>query len=209
MAMSPDEFQEAWQSQPTGPQIHVDADLLLREVRHNLRKFRATIFWRDFREILAAVFVMGVSVFVAFQKIEEAWPWLLMGVGALWVAGYILVDRWRQRRHAAKCDDSLLSFVEESLRDVEHQIQLLKSVFWWYLLPLFLGGLVPYAYTVAIMPSDSPTWLRLLLLLGGLAIFGLVFWGVYRLNQLAVRVQLVPRRDELLAMRDSLVQAGD
>jgi hypothetical protein len=207
--MNPDKFQAAWQSQPAGRELGINADLLLREVQHNQRSFRAKIFWRDLREILAAALVIGISAFVVSRDFEKAWPWLLMGVGALWVAGYILVDRWRQRRNAPKSDDSLLAYVDESLRDMEHQIQLLKNVFWWYLLPLALGGLIPYIYTVTIMPSEVPIWLRMLTLLGGSVIFCLIFWVVYWVNQLAIRAHLEPRRDELLALRESLVQAGD
>jgi len=36
-----------------------------------------------------------------------------------------------------------------------------------------------------------------------------VFWGVYRLNQYGVRKALIPRREELEAMRKSIANGGD
>src|SRR6476646_6237104 len=58
LAMDPEKLREAGQSQRGGSQIQIDADALMREVRRNQQSFRATIFWRDFREILAALVVL-------------------------------------------------------------------------------------------------------------------------------------------------------
>jgi hypothetical protein len=208
--MDPEKLRQAWQSQPSGSQIHIDADVLVREVRRNQQSFRATIFWRDFREILAAAFVVvAVSLHVVLKGIEEHWPWLMLGVGAAFVAAYILFDRWRQRPNAPHYDGALISHIEQSLKEVEHQIWLLRNVFWWYLLPCALGGLFPSVYFFAtdLATRELQDFLGPFLLSTG--IFVAIFYGVYLLNQYAVRRGLEPRRQELLAMRDSLLDTEE
>ncbi len=208
--MDPEKLRQAWQSQPAGAQIHIDADGLIREVRRNQQGFRATIFWRDLREISAAfVVLVVVSLDVAFRGIQKNWPWLLMCVGAAWVVGYILWDRRRQRRNSPHYDGALISHIEQSLKDVEHQIWLLRNVFWWYLLPLALGGLIPNLYFFA---TDLGTrQLRAILgpFIRNNAIFIAIVYGAYLLNQYTVRRVLEPRRKELLAMRESLVNTKE
>ena len=208
--MGPEKLQQAWQSQPSGSQIRIDADVLISEVRRNQLSFRATIFWRDFRELLAAVFVIvAVSVHVMFKGIQENWPWLLVGVGAAFVAAYILLDRWRQRRHAPHYEGALISHIEQSLNDVEHQIWLLRNVFWWYLLPCALGGLIPMVYFFATDLATRELQSALGPFVRNTTIFLGIFYGVYLLNQYAVRRGLEPRRRELLAMRDSLLNTEE
>jgi hypothetical protein len=55
--MNFENVQKAWQSQDTGAKVTVNADVLLKEVRRNQQHFRATIFWRDAREVGVAAFL--------------------------------------------------------------------------------------------------------------------------------------------------------
>jgi len=208
--MDPEKLQQAWQSQPSGSQIHIDADVLMREVRHNQQSFRVTIFWRDCREIFVAMIVLVVvSLDVAVRGIGRNWPWLLIGVGAAWAAGYLLFDRWRQRRNAPHSEGTLVAHIEQSLKDVEHQIWLLKNVFWWYLLPIALGGLIPTLYFFATDLRTRQFHAVLGPFLFTTGIFIAIIYGAYLLNQYAVRRGLEPRRRELLAMRDSLLNSEE
>ena len=208
--MDPEKLQQAWQSQPGGSQIHIDADVLIREVRRNQHSFKATIFWRDLREISAAVVVLVVvSLDVVFRGVRQNWPWLLMCVGAAFVAGYILFDRRRQRRNAPHYEGALMSHIEQSLRDVEHQIWLLKNVFWWYLLPLALGALIPNFYFFATSLATRGLHAILGPFIRNNVILFAIFYGAYLLNQFAVRRGLEPRRQELLATRRSLLNAEE
>ena len=60
--MNFEELQEAWQSQDTSAKVTIRADALLKEVRRKQRQFRATIFWRDVRELGVAC---GIGVLYA------------------------------------------------------------------------------------------------------------------------------------------------
>lgn len=208
--MDPEQLRQAWQSQPSGSQLHIDADVLIREVRRNQQGFRATIFWRDVREILVALLIIvATSLHVMFKGIRENWLWLLMGVGAAWVAGYLLYDRSRRRRNAPHYDGALIPHIEQSLKDIEHQIWLLTNVFWWYLLPLAVGVLIPSLYFFATDLANREWQAIIWPFVWRTGIFLAIFYGVYLLNQYAVRHGLEPRRQELLAMRDSLLNAGE
>jgi hypothetical protein len=203
--MSFDDLQRTWQSQGEA-RLRVKPELLLAEVRRNQRTFKATIFWRDFREVFVAIVM---AIFFAFQGFNgNGWAWVFLGGTCLFVGGYILVDRFRRRGWTARFGDSLLGCVEASLEDVEHQIWLLRNVFWWYLLPLAVGmGVV--LVSMAIDTEDLPGWIRWT----GFAVFtvfcALVFAGVYWVNQVAVRKELEPRRHELLAVRENLTRGED
>jgi hypothetical protein len=75
-------------------------------------------------------------------------------------------------------------------------------VFWWYLLPIQvgLGALIGSVVWQARFAG--------LAVIIGLTVFalvcGLICWGVYKLNQFAVRKSLEPRRQELETLLSSL-----
>jgi len=202
--MSLDDLQRTWQSQQD-TRIRVEPMLLLRELRRNQRSFRLTIFWRDFREVFVAA---AMAVFFSWDSFSsDGWPWLLLAGTCVWVGGFILVDRLRRRGRAARYGDTLLGCVEASLDDVEHQIWLLKNVLWWYLLPIAIGLLVVFVEgTLSIANKDWIVWATLG---GSIAFCVIVFAGVYWVNQYAVRTSLEPRRQELLAVRESIKGSED
>lgn len=194
-----DELQQTWQSQPA-PTLRIDADMLLSQVRRNQRSLKSTLFWRDFREVVIAV---AMIPFFANAAREQGWHWLSFCLACAWMAGYILVDRWRRRKKKPASDHALARCVDESLDEVEHQIWLLKNIAWWYLLPGILAALFTFTYMFVTISG-----LRFGLLLGMGAFFA-VYAGVYWLNQYAVRTELEPRRQELLAIRESLTSLDD
>jgi hypothetical protein len=202
--MSLDEFQQTWQAQ-VAPKLRIDAELLLRELTRNQRSLNATLLWRDFREVFVGLLLVPVSWYIARSS---GWVWLSLGAAGLWIAGFILIDRWLRRHHrTAAIERPLAACVDESLCEVEHQIWLLKNVAWWYLLPCMLACYLALAYTTAIVPG--PWWAWAVYLLVFAAFFFAVNYGIYWLNQYAVRVNLEPRRQELLAVRESLRESQE
>jgi len=202
--MSLDVLQQTWQSQKVA-RIRVEPEMMFRELRRNQRKMKATLFWRDFRE----VFVAGaLAVFFTVRGVRDgSWPWLVLVSGCLWVGGFILVDRFRRRGLAASFGDSLMGCVNASLNELRHQIWLLKNVFWWYLLPLAIGLAVEFIE--AAITGGGSAWERIVGLIWRIGFCALVFAGVYWINQVAVRKQLEPRRQELLAVRERLVRGEE
>jgi hypothetical protein len=190
--MNFEELQKSWQAQDAGRKITIDADLLLKEVRHNQRRFRRTIFWRDVREVgVAAVLV---PVFIA-AGLKISWTLHLCAFGCLAVGGYLLVDRWRQKRKTPEVGGSLKDCAAALLAEVSHQIWLLKNVLWWYLLPILVPILVFYGWVAWQVPAPVIVKITRLLPQTGfvVALYAFIYW----LNQLAVRKSLEPRRQEL------------
>jgi len=199
--MNPDDYQKAWQAQSAQPRVTIHADLLLKELQHNQRNFRLTIFWRDFREVAIAVLLVPVWFYMG-AKLSSPWTWYLTVPVLLWIAGYMLVYRMRHKPAPIKPDAPLLDSVERSLAEVMDQIWLLRSVLWWYLLPL---GVSLMAFVLQIAWLHSHGWLDALghVFPPAAAIFA-TYAFIYWLNQYAVRTKLEPRRQELLALIASL-----
>ena len=112
------------------------------------------------------------------------------------------MDRIRHKQKPPEAGVPLLDSVRESLTQVEHQIWLLRNVVWWYLLPFAIPILVFFAHTSWKVSGD---WLRTLGVTTMSSVLVLALYGfIYFVNQVAVRKQLEPRRQELLELLASL-----
>jgi hypothetical protein len=199
--MDPEHLKEAWQSQASQAPLTTDAERILEEVRRKDREFDSTIFWRDVREIGVSVILVPVWLGMG-ASLSLPWTWYLMIPGLLWIAGYMLADRKYSRRKMPGPDAPLRQHVEGSLAQVEHQIWLLRNVAWWYLLPIGLPMLAFFAQVT--WNGRSAGWLMAIPLLMVIGFVTIVFAGIYKVNQYAVRASLEPRRLELEALRASL-----
>lgn len=186
-------LQKTWQSQDTGAKMTINADVLLKEVRRNQRHFWATIFWRDVREVGVAFLL---TLYFSYRGLRyNHWTDCLVGFACLGVGTFMVVDRLLQRRKQPVSNDSLKTCIENSLLQVNHQIWLLKNVFWWYLLPIAatLGISIGYS-TWHARNSGFPAVIVWVI---STLVIVLVYWGIYWLNRFAVRKSLEPRRQEL------------
>ena len=199
--MNPDDYQKAWQAQSAQPRVTIHADLLLKELQHNQRNFRVTIFWRDFREVAIALLLIPVWFYMG-AKLSSPWTWYLTVPVLIWIAGFMLVYRIRHKPERGKLDDTLLHCVQSSLAEVSNQIWLLRNVLWWYLLPL---GVSLMAFIIQIAWLHSRGWVDVLAhAFPPAAVIFATYAFIYWLNQYAVRTKLEPRRRELLALIASL-----
>ena len=199
--MDPDNFKKAWDSQSSQVRLTIDADLLLKEVGRNQRYFTAMIFWRDCREIGVCLLMAPLWIYLGV-KLSLPWAWYLTVPALVWIAGFMLADRMRHKRQPPEPGEPLRQRVESSLAQVEHQIWLLRNVFWWYLLPIALSLLAFFGQGA--WQERSGGWWTALAVSLVVAIVVIVFAAIYRLNQSAVRSELVPRRQELEALLLSL-----
>ena len=198
--MNFEDMQKAWQAQPAQATAAINPELLLREVRRNQRHFQSLIFWRDAREVGVAT-LLGIY-FTGRGWHDHRWTDELLALVCFGIGAFMLADRWRQRGQRPVANDPLKACVTQSLREVTHQIWLLKNVLWWYLLPLGV------ALSIDILVPRTPTWRTETAALQDIGIvvimFSLSFGFVYWLNQYAVRKQLAPRRRELAELLASL-----
>ena len=120
----------------------------------------------------------------------------------VWIAVFMLAYRLRLKRQACQPGESLRQRVESSLAHVDHQIWLLRNVFWWALLPTSLAVLAWFGHVGWLGRADG--WLTFVVV--GVMVFmvAIVFAFIYWLNQNAVRSTLAPRRQELEELLESL-----
>ena len=201
--MERDALGQTWQSQEI-PLVTVDADSLLGMVKRNHREFRAMILRRDALEIGIAIPL--VILFTLFG-LHRSWSWFVLAGACLFVAVFMLVDRGRRRRQRPTGAEPIAEWLERSRHDIEHQVWLLKNIFWWYLLPPMTGMIAVFADGVWHARGSGPAFLLTIALTSGmLVVCGLVYWGVYWLNQRAVSKDLLPRLEELRGLSESLTR---
>src|ERR1017187_285822 len=198
--MNFEDLQKASQSQDASAKVTINAKVQLKEVRRNQQHFRAGLFWRDLREVGMAAFVTWL--FLHWAILDREWPLYLLVLACFSVGSFMLIDRWFQRKKQPATSDSVRSCVEGSLIQVNHQIWLLRNVFWWYLLPIQVGlG----ALICSVVWQLRHAGLAVILGLTRYAVVcGVLCWGVYKLNQYAVRKTLEPRQQELETLLSSL-----
>ncbi|MBX3421690.1 MAG: hypothetical protein KF752_09050 [Pirellulaceae bacterium] len=199
--MELDNYQRAWQAEAARTRVIVDVDALSGEVQRSQGSFHSVILWRDIREIVVSLLMLVVWMFLG-SKLSLPWSWYLTMPALLWVVGFIVLDRRRHPQRLSEPGQPLLYYVRESLRQVEHQIWLLRNVFWWYLLPFTISIA---AFFVHVSWQASRDWLSFVSIAGCMCGFLLaIYWWIYRLNQRAVRDQLEPRRRDLLRLMEYL-----
>ncbi len=198
--MNFDELQKEWNEQDSQSQVSVDHVALLKLVQRNQRSFEGVIFRRDSLEIAVALAMVPYWIWSGIKG-DLLWTWYLMIPGVLWVAGYLFFDRRSQKRNQPQLGTSLRVSSERAASQVRHQIKLLKNVFWWYLFPIALPIIIYFAHR-ALLDRDGWVFANQTLFVG------LLYWGVYELNQRAVRKNLVPQAEELEGFLNSLEQSS-
>ncbi|MCA8989554.1 MAG: beta-lactamase family protein, partial [Planctomycetaceae bacterium] len=198
---TPDHFQQIWQAETAWPQVTINTDSLREEVRGAQGRFRHIINCRDAREIGIGLVMLPVWLVMGIRQ-SQPWTWYLTIPAILFVISFMLIDRWRHPQKPSEPGEPLLFYVRESLAQVEHQIWLLRNVFWWYLLPFSLSIMAYFIQTG--WQTASNLWGFLAQVGFSGAFLWLVYWGIWKLNQIAVRNQLEPRRQTLQKLIDSL-----
>lgn len=214
--MNFDHCQQLWATQSTpapndGATNTTAGDAaLLKRIRADARRFERTIFWRDAREILAALFVSAVFARIAWAAHREgspSWPCWLAATLPLGVAIHLLVDRLRHRRPRPIPGAAILDELDHSLASLRHQARLLRTVFWWYLLPLGMSGTLLALQVFLYAPTPLPV--RIFSAITALLIIGLVHIWIGRLNRRTLKTQLEPRIAELETYRQTFLTTGD
>jgi hypothetical protein len=200
-----DEIKNAWDKQDDN-KIQINANVLMAELNRSGDYFRSIIMQRDRLEIGAAV--LCAAVFFAFGiycgkvGLGFVWPIFLLTLLCVYLAAFLIGDHMLQRRKRPDVSGSIRGCIEAMLWDVNHQAWLLKNVFWWYLLPPGIGLTAWFVYAAQL----TGAWVMCMLMLAGTVGS---YWGVYRLNQKAVKKELVPRKEELERMLKSLGQQAN
>ncbi|MDB6034209.1 MAG: Beta-lactamase [Verrucomicrobiales bacterium] len=187
--MHDDALKKLWQEQRFDASRSLPDEKEIAAMKRKMKKFDRTISWRDGRESLAAIFII-IWFGRAFFKVPA--PLAKVGCVILVLASVFIC--WypiRKKRRVAKAapDAPMTQALQCELEKVEVQIRLLRSIVWWYLLPLMAGALV---FHFGMQPSLSSN-------IGYSAFVVALSVFIYWLNQRAVEKQLLPLQRELEA----------
>lgn len=180
-----------WRSRAAEPTQETSGELA-RRIRLRAEQLDLVVRRRDSIETWCALLVCPIFAWVS---VVGRFPISRVGAGIIALA-CLFIPLWLRRARRPIPNPSLPlteALGLEQLR-VSNQVRLLRSVLWWYLIPLGAGVVLFLAG-----PLGSPRWIALEIL----AVAAFYGW-IYKLNQRAVRVELLPRLRELEAALDSL-----
>ena len=164
-----------WQDQPAeGSRMTLD------DIRQRSRRFETKVGRRNLREYAAALFVIVFASIAAWRESNNVVVIgeVLMAAGALFVV-YFLQKRGSARRMPPEA--GLMDCLDFHRSELTRQRDLLRSVWWWYLLPLVPGP----AFIVIGRAIERPDRQWLTFAVAG--IFALTFIAVGKLNDRAAR----------------------
>lgn len=199
-----DKWQQAWQSQCHQP-LDINPDQLRQSAASVLMVARVER-WAHFvldMVLILILLIPGTWMLGRIRDLHKDWPWLIYVACIAWVVGFVLFNRWRRRRHAARYDAPLLAHVEGAIKDIESRMWRDRYSFWWYILPLALGCMLPPTISFALQFHRTHDWesfFSLLFLLGFFAaFFAAVHWFMSRVRR--IRTVVAAQRRELEALR--------
>lgn len=140
--------------------------------------------------------VVGIVLFGgAFFDLDH--PVAKTGAGIILVSLVYIIYKLHRTRTAdehSPWSDSLRDFCGKEIVRIDRQIQLVRSVLWWYIAPILVGC------NLVFFGANGLSAFAV-----GYCLFTLVFaWGIYALNQRAVVRHLMPVRNELMQLQSEL-----
>jgi hypothetical protein len=167
-------------------------------------KFHTSLWWRDWIETGAAIFVIvcfGSTLFTDDLSVIAIVGVLIIIASTLGVVW--MLHRTRTRYATIPPDQSLLECARLECQRVESQIALMRRVTLWYVAPLSLGAIV------FVFGLFEPWWVAAIAAGGFLIVFAIVGWVVHRMNQHCIQETLMPLQQQLMELMQSLEAPGD
>jgi hypothetical protein len=188
-------LRDLWTSQP--PYSKAKGEDIMALVQKKIRHFDRRIALRNLLECIAGGVV---GVFFGFEGLRThdyviKTGSLIVAAGAAWIVYYLL--RYGKTSVSADPNQNVMSYTRALLERYDHQIRLLKSVKYWYLLPMYVGLLIMSAgLFLERAKAGTMGWRDI----GGPAVYTAVFAAVWWLNEVASVRRLRQQRSKLLSM---------
>jgi hypothetical protein len=160
-----EEWTRMWQGRMASQE---DSERVARTIMAQVWRFDQTLFWRNAREYAAGIVLL--VVFVGQLVIGDDRVGALLGIGSV---GFVIGYLWYKHRGLQPLDPAAdaIAYKTALLARVDDQIRLLRSVTYWYLLPLSLPSLWQ-----AMHVWDKSPWAAALSLAVVGALFGFLRW---------------------------------
>jgi hypothetical protein len=135
-----DELRDLWSSQP--PFGNTKGEEIMALVQRKTKRFERMIMIRNWTECLAAAVVtvaFGVLAILAGDAFTRTGA-AIVAASAAWIIYYI--SRHGKANLSVDPSQNLTGYTQALLKHYDHQIKLLRSAKYWYLLPMYIGLLV-------------------------------------------------------------------
>ena len=172
-----------------GEEIKFDLSQLETNLKSKTKKMDRTLFWRDTREIIAAVVVMVIFSYKAISDSSTVTKFtsVLFVLWAMYVA-YRLLDVRKYKRTGDLSNSFKAQLLQQKMY-LQEQAHLLDSIMSWYVGPFAV------IFTILIIGrsfSDDPIWVIIVSIVVKLTVLSLFSWGLYALNKRAAKKAFVP-----------------
>jgi len=200
-----------WQTQFTGRRVVLKEASLFETLQREERSFRLGLCAGDIGMVLLSGALLMVLGCLFYQAVRQPplppavrgpsliWPALILGLPLTGLAVFITSDRFRYRRWHPRPEDSIRAFAESFLALLDRRIQLFKSVFWWFVLPIIgIGDFGFRCYTAWwVATATGGPHGSVQTVLGALLESALIGAAVYYLFRWHIKRHLQPRKEEL------------
>ena len=198
-----DELRDLWCSQPD--EVSAKKEELVELVQNKTMQFDRRIFRRNLRECLAAVAVTALFTWAAFHALNALQQTGLLIVAASGLCIIFFLLRYGRASAPVDPDQDMSVYRRALVERYDQQIELLKSVKYWYLLPPWIGLVLN---TAGLMLSHahvgSPLWPDFI----APAIYSAIFAFVWWLNEGPTVARLRAERARVLALVDDPAGSG-
>lgn len=201
--MNWDEFYCVWREQEPKPLAESLRGKLSEVIETDRRHLARKLFWRDIREALAGVLVIGFSVhgmMTKFSKNPTSLALMSASVALMvGVTGFYLYERIRSRRRRLGPDAPTLAKIDGEIDELRRQRWLLWNVAIWGLGPIFLAWALGLAAALAILPHGASLPLKSLAWYVPTCV--LLFGIIWRLNRKVVKKRIDPKLSSFERLR--------
>jgi hypothetical protein len=190
MTCSFDDLRDQWQAANAPVLDNERRDEAVLGICRRIERWNSAVLRRDIIETVVGVF--GIAFFALYLYTHpQRLNWtVITGLVILFVSTvYIIYKLHHTRRfgQSKRIDLSLHEYLQQEVAAVDRQIELMRTVVWWYLTPIMVGCVIFY-YGKTESIQESAAYAAAGILLG---------WIINWLNQRAVKKRLVPQRDAL------------
>ncbi len=196
--MKLDDLKKDWRNKV---EAHPKKDLspALAIIKEETGKLDNAVKRRNIAETVAAFFIFVISVILLFRSDS-----LMQSIGlCIWIVACVLVPfKLFKASHRKVPLEGMKPYLLEEKRKISNQVNLMSSVLWWYILPLYTGIVLVYIGAQLDVNGDislSAENIVYLMICSFLAI------AIYAYNSYAVRKKLQPliyKIDQRLAALD-------
>lgn len=183
-----EEMKKIWNQQNNEPMYAINETALHRSIRAKRDRARHLSNINDIGLIIIAILTSVILLLTGSNHIYD----YLSAVMLLLIAGYVLIGRRGRKRVERHFDRSMLGDLDHAIANVNYEIKRNKTFIWWFMLP------VGVPMFLNLVQGAAPSWKWLIILPVFLLAFGVVQWEL--------RSKLLPRRQRLEALRNTLTQ---